>query len=429
MNVKIEKMPGSKVEIKVEIESAEFKDYYEEAFKKVLEDAEVKGFRKGKVPRAVYLQRFGEGKIIQEAIDSAVNNTYFQIIEEHKLQVLDHPTIDIDFENLDLEKGLAYTATVYVYPEVELGEYFGIEIEKESAEASEEEIQRRMDFALNSKADLELLEEGVLEKGHTAVFDFEGFKDGVPFEGGKAENYSLEIGSGRFIPGFEEQMLGMKPEEEWEIEVTFPEDYHAEELKGEKATFKIKLHEIKKKVVPDLNDDFVKGLNIENVNTVEEYKEYIKKTIESEKKVASESKFEADLLDKVCEGAKVEIPEVLIEQRKESIIRQEEERAKPYSISFEQLLAYQGLTLDQYKEQITDTARRDVLRELVLNKIIEAENINLTEEDFEKGYQNLAEIYRQDPEDIKNLLPRDRVAYHFLLEKTINLLKDKAIVK
>jgi trigger factor len=276
---------------------------------------------------------------------------------------------------------------------------------------------------------LELVEEGTLEKGQTAVFDFEGFKDDVPFEGGKAENYVLEIGSGRFIPGFEEQMVGMKPNEEKEIEVTFPEDYHAEELKGQKAKFRIKLHEIKQKVLPELNDEFVKTLNIENVKTVEEYKEYIRERLATEKKAASDNKFEYDLLNKVCENAKVDIPEVLIEQRKDSMVRQEENRAKPYNISFEQLLAYQGMTLDQYKEQITEPARQDVLRELVLNKIIEVENITLEDEDFQKGYQTLAEMYNQDPQEIEKQIPRDRVAYHFLLEKTINLIKEKAIIK
>jgi trigger factor len=429
MNVNIEKIPGSKVVIRVDITSDEFKEYYEEALTKILETAEVKGFRKGKVPRNIYLQRFGEGKVYQEAIDNALNKTYFDILEEKKIQALANPEIDIDFEKLDSDKSLSYTATVYVYPEVELGEYFGVEVEKESTEVTEEEIQKKIDTDLNSKADLELVEEGTLEKGQTAVFDFEGFKDDVPFEGGKAENYVLEIGSGRFIPGFEEQMVGMKPNEEKEIEVTFPEDYHAEELKGQKAKFRIKLHEIKQKVLPELNDEFVKTLNIENVKTVEEYKEYIRERLATEKKAASDNKFEYDLLNKVCENAKVDIPEVLIEQRKDSMVRQEENRAKPYNISFEQLLAYQGMTLDQYKEQITEPARQDVLRELVLNKIIEVEKITLEDEDFQKGYQTLAEMYNQDPQEIEKQIPRDRVAYHFLLEKTINLIKEKAIIK
>ncbi len=304
-----------------------------------------------------------------------------------------------------------------------------MEIEKESTEVTEEEIEKRIEADLKSKADLELVEEGTLEEGHTAVFDFEGFKDDVPFEGGKADNYTLEIGSGRFIPGFEEQMIGMKSDEEKFIEVTFPEDYHAEELKGQKAKFRVKLHEIKKRVVPALDDQFVEGLSIENVKTVEEYMEYTKGKLAAEKKEASDNKFEYDLLNKVCEDAKVEIPEVLLDQRKDNMLQQEERRAQAYNIQFEQLLAYQGMTLEQYKEQISEPARLDVLKELVLNKIIEVENITLDDEDFKKGYQNLAALYNQDLENIEKQIPRDKVTYHFLLEKTVSLIKEKAIIK
>jgi trigger factor len=429
MNVNFERLAGNKVELQVELSPEEFQKYYEEAFTKILETAEVKGFRKGKVPRSIYLQRFGEGKIYQDAIDAALNQSYFEALEANNLQVLDEPEIDIDFDTLNTDKTLKYKAIVLVYPEVELGQYFGVEVEKESTEVTEADLEKQIQIDLRNKSDLELVEDGTLEIGNTAVFDFEGFKDGVPFEGGKAENYSLEIGSGRFIPGFEEQMVGMKADEEKTINVTFPEDYQAPELKGQPVQFKIKLHEIKKRVTPDFDDEFVKELGIEGVSTVEEYKEYQRKKLEAEKKEASENKFEYDLLSKITGQAKVDIPEVLIERRKDSMLKQEEQRAQGYGIKFEQLLAYQGMTLDQYKEQITESARLDVLRELVLNKIIEVENIDLTEEDFEKGYEDLAKMYKQDVETMKAQLSKDRIAYHFLLEKTVKMLKERAIIK
>lgn len=429
MNVNFERLAGNKVELQVELSPEEFQKYYEEAFTKILETAEVKGFRKGKVPRSIYLQRFGEGKIYQDAIDAALNQSYFEALEANNLQVLDEPEIDIDFDTLNTDKTLKYKAIVLVYPEVELGQYFGVEVEKESTEVTEADLEKQIQIDLRNKSDLELVEDGTLEIGNTAVFDFEGFKDGVPFEGGKAENYSLEIGSGRFIPGFEEQMVGMKADEEKTINVTFPEDYQAPELKGQPVQFKIKLHEIKKRVTPDFDDEFVKELGIEGVSTVEEYKEYQRKKLEAEKKEASENKFEYDLLSKITGQAKVDIPEVLIERRKDSMLKQEEQRAQGYGIKFEQLLAYQGMTLDQYKEQITESARLDVLRELVLNKIIEVENIDLTEEDFEKGYEDLAKMYKQNVETMKAQLSKDRIAYHFLLEKTVKMLKERAIIK
>lgn len=429
MNVNVEKIAGSKAEIKVEISSEEFKEYYEEALEQILETADVKGFRKGKVPRSIYLSRFGDGQVYQDALDNALNKSYAQAIREENLRVLADPEIDIDFEKFQAEKSLAYTAVVTIYPEVELGQYFGVEVQKDSAEVKDEDIENSIEIALKNKADLELVEEGTLENGQTAVFDFEGFMNDVAFEGGKADNYSLEIGSGQFIPGFEEQMLGMKPEEEKYIDVTFPEDYHAEDLKGQKAKFRVKLHEIKKRVSPVLDDAFVAALAIEDVKTVEEYREYTKEKLAAEKQEASDNKFEYDLLTKICEAAKVEIPEVLIEQRKESILQQEERRAQTYNIQFEQLLAYQGMTLEQFKEQIGEPARLDVLKELVLNKISEVEKLTLEEEDFQKGYEKFAALYNLPLENIEKQFPRERIAYHFLLEKTIAILKEKAIIK
>lgn len=429
MTYNVEKISGNQVKITVKLEKEEFNNYYEEAFKKVLEEAEVKGFRKGKVPRSIYLNRFGDSKVISNALDKALSNTYFDIVNKEQIQVLDDPEIDIDYEKLAKEKTLEYTATVVVYPEVELGEYFGVEVEKLSTEVTDEDINSHLERDLRSKANLELVEDGEVEKGNTVVFDFEGFVDGVPFEGGKAENYTLEVGSGRFIPGFEDQMIGLKTNEEKTIKVTFPSDYHAEHLKGKDAEFKIKIHEIKKLVLPELTDDFVKELEIDGVTTVSEYMAHLREHIKEEKEEASENSFEFDVVDKVCKNAKVDIPEVLVDRRVNSMIEQEERRLEGYGISLEQYLAYQGLNLDLFKEQAREVAKNDVLRELVLNKVMEVEKVELTDEDIEKGYEKLAKRYNQEVEIIKKQLPVDRVTYHFLLEKTVDLLKEKAVVK
>lgn len=429
MNYQVEKISNNQVKITVQVDKAEFNNYYESEFKKILETAEVKGFRKGKVPRNIYLSKFGDGKVLSNALDSALSKTYFEIINKEKIQVIADPEIDIDYEKLAKEKELDYTATVTVYPEVELGQYFGVEVEKLSTEVTQEDIDHHVNLDLKRKANLELVEDGVVEKGHTVVFDFEGFIDGVPFEGGKAENYTLEVGSGRFIPGFEDQMVGLKANEEKTIKVKFPEDYHVENFKGKDAEFKIKVHEIKKLVLPELNDEFVKELEIPGVSNVNEYLEHLKEHIKDEKEEASANAFEYDVVNKVCENAKVDIPEVLIERRINSMIEQEERRVAPYGINFEQFLAYQGLTLELYKEQAKIVAKNDVLRELVLNKIIEVENIELTDEDIEKGYEKLAKAYNQEVKTVKKELPLDRVTYHFLLEKTVDLLKEKAVVK
>ncbi len=429
MSFNVEKISSNQVKITVVVEKEDFNKYYESEFEKVISTVEIKGFRKGKVPRNIYMSRFGDGQVIQNAVDKALSNTYFQVVNNERIQTLDDPEIDIDFEKLSKEKVLEYTAVVTVYPEVELGEYFGVEVERQSTEVTEEDLNAHIERDLKGKGNLELVEDGAIEKGDTAVFDFEGFVDGVAFEGGKSENYSLEIGSGQFIPGFEDQMVGLKSGEEASIKVTFPEDYQAEHLAGKEAEFKIKVHEIKKLVLPELNDEFVASLEMENVKTVEEYKNHLNEHIKEEKQEASDNAFEFDVVDQVCKNAKVDIPEVLVNRRLDSIIEQEEQRVKGYGISFEQLLQYQGMSLEIYKEQMKKVAENDVLREVVLNKVMEVEKLELSDEDIEKGYENLAKAYNQEVATVKEQLPLDRVTYHFLLQKTVNLLKEKAVVK
>lgn len=429
MKSNVERLTSNQVKITVTVEKEEFNQYYESEFEKVLSTVEIKGFRKGKVPRNIYQSRYGDGQVIQNAVDKALQNTYFQVVNNEKVQTLDDPEIDINFEKLTKEKVLEYTAMVTVYPEVELGQYLGVEVEKLDTEVTEADLNAHIERDIKSKGDLELVEDGVIENGNTVIFDFEGFVDGVAFEGGKSENYSLEIGSGSFIPGFEEQMIGLKANEEATIKVTFPENYQAENLKGKVAEFKLKIHEIKKLVLPVLTDDFVKALEMENVNTVEEYKNHLNEHIKEEKVEASENSFEYNVLDAVCKNAKVDIPEVLVNRRLDSIIEQEEQRVKGYGLTFEQLLQYQGMTLEVYKEQMKKVAESDVLREVVLNKVMEVEKVELTDEDINEGYEKLAKAYNQEVNTIKDQLPLDRVTYHFLLQKTINLLKEKAVIK
>ena len=428
MSFSLEKISGNQVKITVVVEKEEFNKYYETEFEKVLSTYEAKGFRKGKVPRNIYFSRVGDGQVVQNAVDKALSNSYFQVVTSEKIQTLDDPQIDINFEKLSKEKVLEYTAVVTVYPDVELGEYFGIKATKQSTEVTKEDLNAHIERDLKSKADLELVEDGVIENGNTVVFDFEGFVDGVAFEGGKSENYSLEIGGGKFIPGFEEQMLGLKSGEEATIKVRFPEDYQAENLKGKEAEFKLKIHEIKKLVLPELSDEFVQTLEMENIKTVEEYTNHLNEHIKEEKEEASANSFEFEVVDAVCKNAKVDIPEVLVDKRLDGIIEQEEQRVKGYGLTFDQLLQYQGMTLDQYKEQMRVVAKNDVLREVVLNKVMEVEKVELSDDDIELGYENLAKAYNQEVATIKEQLTLDRVTYHFLLQKTISLLKEKAVV-
>ena len=429
MKVKVQKLEGSKAKLEVVLTKEEFNEKYDKAFEKVIQNVELKGFRKGKVPQAMYLKRFGEGAILQEAIDIALNETYYQAVTAKKVQVVSQPEIDVDFENLGKDKPFKYTATVEVYPEVELGKYFGVEVTKESDEVTEEEVNSYVERELKNNSELEVVEGKALENGNTAVFDFTGYVDGKEFEGGKAENYSLEIGSGHFIPGFEEQMVGMKNEEEKDINVTFPENYQAADLAGKPAVFKVKLHEIKQRVLPELNDDFVKGLELENVNTVEEYKNHIKEVISIDKKEANENKFTEDILEAVCNEAKVDIPEAMVENRLAQMVSQVENQAKAYGLTVDQLLSFQGTSLEQYKEMMKPAASRYVLESVVLEAVKKAEKVKLVKADYDKYYKVLAKQYNQTLEQITKSLAKEQVKDYFMTLKTIDLLKENAVLK
>lgn len=429
MKVKVQKLEGSKAKLEVVLTKEEFNEKYDRAFEKVIQNVELKGFRKGKVPQAMYLKRFGEGAILQEAIDIALNDTYYEALTAKKVQAVSQPEIDVDFENLGKDKPFKYTATVEVYPEVELGKYFGVEVTKESDEVTEEEVNSYVERELKNNSELEVVEGKSLENGNTAVFDFTGYVDGKEFEGGKAENYSLEIGSGHFIPGFEEQMVGMKNEEEKDINVTFPENYQAADLAGKPAVFKVKLHEIKQRVLPELNDDFVKGLELENVNNVEEYKNHIKEVISIDKKEANENKFTEDVLEAVCNEAKVDIPEAMVENRLSQMVSQVENQAKAYGLTADQLLSFQGTSLEQYKEMMKPAASRYVLESVVLEAVKKAEKVKLVKADYDKYYKVLAKQYNQTLEQITKSLAKEQVKDYFMTLKTIDLLKENAVLK
>ncbi|MDD3171610.1 MAG: trigger factor [Bacilli bacterium] len=429
MKVKVEKLEGSKTKLTITLAAEEFNVEYEKAFDKVLADVEIKGFRKGKAPRKLYLDRFGEGAILQSAIDGALNSSYEEAVTTKKVNVVSKPEIDIDFENLGKDKPFKYTAIVEVYPEVVLGKYYGVEVKKESDEVTEKEIDESINRELKNKSELEVLEDVALENGHTAVFDFCGYVDGVAFEGGKAENYSLEIGSGSFIPGFEEQMLGMKTEEEKKIKVKFPEEYQAENLAGKDAEFEIKLHEIKHRVLPATDEAFFEELKIENVNSLETWREHLRDVIKAEKMEANNNKFTDDVINAVCSEAKVELPEAMINDRLDQMVERVEQQAKAYGLTADQLLSYQGTTLEQYKNLMKESAKKSVLEEVVIGKIIETEKIKLTAKDYDLYYVELAKQYNQDRETVEKNLPKDRVDHYFKTLKTLDLLKEKAVIK
>ena len=430
MSVKLEKLSGCKAKLNFVLDSEKFDEAIDQAFEKKIATIEIKGFRKGKVPREIFNKRFGEESLYEDAMNNAINDAYLEALQKQKLQVVSSPELDVDYETIGRGKKLKFSITFEVWPDVELGEYKGLEVTKESAEVTEADINNYVDGKRKTFAELELVEDGVLENGHTAIFDFEGFSDGVAFEGGKAENYSLEIGSGQFIPGFEEQMLGMKPGEEKTIKVKFPEEYQAENLKGKDAEFKIKLHEIKKRVLPEVTDEFVKELELEDINTVTEYLAYVKEVLTTEKAEASENKFEDDLLKKAVENANVEIPNGLVEEEVNRLFGQLERQAKMYNIPVEQFLGFYGITdVDQYKKTIEPSAINNVKQRVVFLKIADVEKVKVLAKDYNDEFKAIAKESNKTVEEVQKMYDKETLLPYLKIRKVIDLIKETAIVK
>lgn len=428
MNFTVEKLEGNKVKITVTVDKSQFEVALDEAFVKVSQDVKVDGFRKGKLPKSIYLKKFGIESLYEEAINIALSTTYPTVLAESNLAVIAQPEIDLDFTTVGQGKDLVYTATVEVEPTVTLGEYFGTKVSPLSTEVTDADIQARIDTMLKTKAE-NVIKETAVEHGDTAVIDFEGFLDGVAFEGGKGENHPLEIGSNSFIPGFEEQLIGMNLNEEKEIRVTFPEQYQAEQLAGKETTFKVKVNEIKTKVLPELTAEIIEELKIENVKTVEEYKNHIQVELKSQKEQQADTHFVTTVINKACENASVEIPESMIQHEIDHKVSEVEQQAKQYNIPLELFMQYNGTTLEDYKVQLRTYAQKKILEELVIKAIAEKEAVVVSEDEFEAEYVKLSELYKQDVKAIKKAISTDLLKNHLLVLKTIDLLKAKAIIE
>ena len=424
MKASWEKTEKNKGILTVETDEQSVQDALDQAFKKVVKQVNVPGFRKGKVPRAIFEKRFGVEVLYQDALDILLPKAYEQAVEETGIVPVDRPEIDI--EQLEKGKSLIFKATVTVKPEVELGEYKGIEVEvdEEQFAVKPEDVEKELERMQKQQGQLEPVEDGTVEKGDRVIIDFEGFVDGEPFEGGKAEQYTLEVGSGTFIPGFEDQLIGMKAGEEKEIQVTFPEEYHVEDLKGKPATFKVKLHEIKRMNLPELDDEFAQ--DVSEFDTLEELKADIEKNMKEKAEKDKENFIRNELVEKAAQNATVEIPEVMIENETENMLRQ-----------FEQRLMYQGLNLETYaqftgqdqealKDQFKEDAEKRVRADLVLEAIAKEEKIEVTEEEVEAEIKQMAEEMGREADEVRRILENqgalDSVKDQLRVKKTIDLL-------
>ena len=408
------------------IDGDAWKNALTKAYEKNNKKAKIDGFRPGKAPYDIYVKKFGVESLFLDAADMVVEDAYLKAIEEDKLIPVCEPEVNI--KEVD-DKKIEFVFTIITKPELTIKKYKDLKIKKEDASVSEEEIDEEIKHLLEHYAELEI-KDGKVENGDTVIIDYEGFVDGVAFEGGKAENYSLEIGSGSFIPGFEDQLIGMEKELEKEIEVTFPEDYHAENLKGQKATFKVKVHEIKTRKQRELDEEFFEDLGMEGVNSVETLRSSIKEHLETHKKNDVENKFVEDLMDAISKNTDVEIPDKMVEEEVDRLLKRAEENLKYQGISLDLYYQFTRTTEADLRNQLESEAFKNVLYRLILEEIIKLEKIEVTDEEIEEELAKMAERYKTSKEEIaKELGGKEMVKYDLEARHTFEKLSEYNEVK
>ncbi|HCY1060801.1 TPA: trigger factor [Staphylococcus aureus] len=419
-----EKKEGNEGLLTVTVPAEKVNKALDQAFKKVVKQINVPGFRKGKVPRPIFEQRFGVEALYQDAIDILLPDAYGEAIDETDIKPVAQPEVSVT--QIEKGKDFIFEATVTVEPEVKLGDYKGLEIEKQETELSDDELQEAIDHSLGHLAEMVVKEDGVVENGDTVNIDFSGSVDGEEFEGGQAEGYDLEIGSGSFIPDFEEQLEGMKVDEEKDVVVTFPEEYHAEELAGKEATFKTKVNEIKFKEVPELTDEIANELDAE-ANTVDEYKENLRKRLAEQKATDAENVEKEEAITKATDNTTIDIPEAMVNTELDRMVSEFAQRIQQQGLDLQTYFQISGQDETQLREQMKDDAEQRVKTNLTLTAIAEAEKIEATDEDIDKELEKMSKQFNISVEDIKNTLGNtDIIKNDVRIQKVIDLLRDNA---
>lgn len=420
--IKCENVATNKYEIEIGVDSASFNAAINAAYKKNIKKMDVRGFRKGKAPQAVVEKLYGEGVFYNDAIESLYPAAFEDAIKEANLDIVGRE--DMEITSISKAEGFVFKATVYVKPEVTLGEYKGLSVKKTPVEVTDAEVDEEIKSVQERNARIISDENRVAENGDIAVFDFEGFVDDVAFEGGKGENYSLELGSGQFIPGFEEQVVGHKAGENFDITVTFPAEYHADELAGKEAVFKIVLHEIKVKELPQLDDEFAK--DVSEFDTLDEYKADIKAKMLEHKEHHATSEVEDKLIDMIVADMKAEIPECMIEASIDQLISDFDYRLQAQGMSMQMYMQYTGLDEVKLRDNFKEQAEKQVKIRLALEKIAELEEIKPTDDEIEAEIKNISERYGVPVEQVKLRIAAEDVAKDLSMNKAIDVVKSAA---
>ncbi|MBB6445837.1 trigger factor [Bacillus benzoevorans] len=424
MSAKWEKLEGNQGVLTVEVDAETVGKSLDSAFQKVVKQVTVPGFRKGKMPRGLFEKRFGVESLYQDAIDIMLPDAYMNAVEEAGIEPVDRPEIDV--EQIEKGKSFVFTAKVTVKPEVKLGEYKGLEVEAFDTTVTDEDVDNEIKSMQERQAELVVKEDGKAELGDTVVMDFEGFVDGEAFEGGKAESYSLELGSGQFIPGFEEQLVGLAAGESKDVEVSFPEEYHAADLAGKPAVFKTTVHEIKAKQLPELDDEFAKDVDDE-VETLAALKEKIKSRLEHDKEHQKEHHIQDGVVEKAVANAEIDIPAVMIDNEVDRMVQEFGQRLQMQGMNMDLFFQFSGKDEAALREEMKVEAEQRVCGSLTLEAIAKAENLEATEEDINAELQKMADMYNMTVENIKAALGNlEGIKADLQIKKAIDFLVENS---
>ncbi|GFI40886.1 trigger factor [Thomasclavelia cocleata] len=423
MKIDNKKLENAIVELTVAFDVDEWKETQKKALNKLAKKVKIDGFRPGKAPVAMVKARVSKGSILEEATDMILQANFVKILNDAKVEPLAQPALNI---NKVSEEELEVRILVPVKPEVELGEYKGLEVKKTRVTVTKKEIEEQLTNYQSQFAELSVKEDGNVADGDTAVIDFEGFIDGVAFEGGKGENYPLEIGSGSFVPGFEEQLVGMGVDKEEEIKITFPKDYGAVDLAGKEAVFKVTVHEIKEKHLPEIDDELAKDVNIDGVETLDQLKDHIKANIKTRKENENEQKFMDDIYDALIANSKVETSEALLKEEQEMLLKEIEQNLQRQGLNFEVYEQFTGKNKDAIKKDVKPQAEKRVKINAILAAIIEEEKLVVSDEELETELQTIADYYKKELAEVKKIFEGNmsRIENDLLTRKAIELVKD-----
>lgn len=428
MSVQVEKLEKNMAKLTIEVSSEEFENAIAKAYKKNKNKISMPGFRKGKAPRAMIEKMYGKGIFYEDAANSIIPDAYADAAKESELEIVAQPEIDVT--QIESGKPFIFTATVALKPEVTLGEYKGIEVEKKEVEVTDEEVEAEINKVRESNARMLDIDDRATQDGDTVLIDFDGYVDGKQFEGGKADDYSLVLGSHSFIDNFEEQLVGKNIGDDVEVNVTFPENYPAEELQGKPAVFKVKIKEIKVKELPELDDDFAQ--DVSNFDTIAEYKEDLKKKLTENKEEALKREREEAVIGKIIENAQMDIPEQMVDAQTRQMTQEFAQRLSSQGLSIDQYMQFTGLTPQKMIEELKPQALKRIQSRLVLEAVVAAENIETTEEELDKEIENMASMYQMEVDKLKEVIGEEekkQIGLDLAVQKAVEIVTEAAVEK